>query len=169
MARHYTKEQKSEILRRILPPNNEDLDSLSEETGIPIETLRTWKYRPDKAGMAMDAPKKDTKKTKALSSADKFQIVLETANMTEIELGEYARKRGLYVEEIKAWRAACMNANGGVSETEQRLSKELRASEQARRQLEKDNVRKDKTIAEVTALLVLSKKAQAIWGATEEE
>ena len=100
----------------------------------------------------------------SMNSADKFQIVLETAALTEIELGEYARQRGLYVEEIKAWREACKNANGGATANEQRLAQELKVQQQENKALRKDNARKDKTIAEVTALLVLSKKAQAIWG-----
>ena len=43
---------------------------------------------------------------------DKFLIVVETATMSETELAEYARKTGLYVEQIMAWRDACMKANG---------------------------------------------------------
>ena len=39
---------------------------------------------------------------------DKFLIVVETASMSESELAEYARKKGLYVEQIKAWKDACM-------------------------------------------------------------
>lgn len=35
--------------------------------------------------------------------------------MSEAELAEYARKKGLYVEQIKAWKDACMNANGGIA------------------------------------------------------
>ena len=105
----------------------------------------------------------------SMNSADKFQIVLETAALTEIELGEYARQRGLYVEEIKAWREACKNANGGATANEQRLAQELKVQQQENKALRKDNARKDKTIAEVTALLVLSKKAQAIWGEIGDE
>jgi RNase P protein component len=37
------------------------------------------------------------------------------------------------------------------------------------RQLEREIVRKDKALAETAALLVLKKKAQAIWGDAEDE
>ena len=41
--------------------------------------------------------------------------------MNETELAEYARKKGLYVEQIKAWKDACMNANGGIAKEASRL------------------------------------------------
>jgi len=36
-----------------------------------------------------------------------------TAALNEAQLGEYGRKRGVYPEEIKAWRLACERANDG--------------------------------------------------------
>lgn len=82
--------------------------------------------------------------------------------MNETELAEYARKKGLYVEQIKAWKDACMNANGGVAKEASRLNRELKDFEKERRKLEKE-------FAEAEALLVLSKKANALWGESEDE
>ena len=89
--------------------------------------------------------------------------------MNETELAEYARKKGLYVEQIKAWKDACMNANGGIAKEAARLNRELRDSEKERRKLERELARKEKALAETAALLVLRKKADAIWGDPEEE
>ena len=89
--------------------------------------------------------------------------------MNETDLAEYARKKGLYVDQINAWRDACMNANGGVAREAARLNKELKNSEKERKKLEKELQRKEKALAEAAALLVLSKKANAIWGDREEE
>ena len=89
--------------------------------------------------------------------------------MSETELAEYARKKGLYVEQIKAWKDACMNANGGVAQEAARLTKELKAAERTNRQLQKELDRKEKALAETAALLVLRKKADAIWGDPEDE
>ena len=94
---------------------------------------------------------------------------IQTASMNETELAEYARKKGLYVEQIKAWRDACMNANGGVAKEAARLNKELKESEKERKKLEKELARKEKALAETAALLVLRKKANAIWGDAEDE
>ena len=62
-----------------------------------------------------------------------------------------------------------MNANGGVAREAARLNKELKNSEKERKKLEKELQRKEKALAEAAALLVLSKKANAIWGDREEE
>lgn len=89
--------------------------------------------------------------------------------MNETELAEYARKKGLYVEQIKSWKDACLNANGGVAKEAARLNRELKDSEKERKKLEKELQRKEKALAEAAALLVLSKKANAIWGEPEGE
>ena len=89
--------------------------------------------------------------------------------MNETELAEYARKKGLYIEQIKAWRDACMNANSGVAKEAARLSQQLKDSEKERRKLQKELQRKEKALAETAALLVLSKKANAIWGDPKDE
>lgn len=89
--------------------------------------------------------------------------------MNESELAEYARLKGLYVEQIKTWRDACMNANGGVAKEAAKLNRELKEEQKTRKKLEKEIQRKDKALAEAAALLVLSKKANAIWGESEDD
>lgn len=103
------------------------------------------------------------------STRDKFAIVVETATLSEIELSEYCRAKGLYVEQVEAWREACMQANGGVAEQATRLQKELRNKEREMKILARELKRKDAALAETAALLVLRKKARAIWGDPEEE
>lgn len=66
--------------------------------------------------------------------------------MSEADLAEYARKKGLYVDQIKSWRDACMNANGGGAREAARLSRELKAAERENRKLEKELARKDKAL-----------------------
>ena len=163
---NYSPELKEALLRRMLPPNNESISKISKEEGISEQTLRNWRDKARADGIA--APGKDALPDN-WSTQDKFLIVVETASMNETELAEYARKKGLYVEQIKAWRDACMNANGGVAKEAARLNKELKESEKERKKLEKELARKEKALAETAALLVLRKKADAIWGDPEDQ
>ena len=163
---NYSPELKEALLRRMLPPNNESISKISKEEGISEQTLRNWRDKARADGMA--APGKDALPDNC-STQDNFLIVVETASMNETELAEYARKKGLYIEQIKAWRDACMNANGGVAKEAARLNKELKESEKERKKLEKELARKEKALAETAALLVLRKKADAIWGDPEDE
>lgn len=163
---NYSKELKDALLRRMLPPNNESITKISREEGISEQTLRTWRDKARANGIA--APGIDAVADE-WSTQDKFLIVVETASMSETELAEYARKKGLYVEQIAAWRDACMNANGGVAQEAARLNRELKAVERDKKDLEKELARKEKALAEAAALLVLRKKANAIWGDNEDE
>ena len=163
---NYSPELKEALLRRMLPPNNESITKISREEGISEQTLRNWRDKARADGTA--APGTDAVPDD-WSTQDKFLIVVETASMSEAELAEYTRKKGLYVEQIKAWRDACMNANEGVAKQAAELSKKLKESERANRRLQKELERKEKALAETAALLVLRKKADAIWGDPEEE
>ena len=162
----YSKEYRESILRRIMPPNSESIARIAKEEGISEQTLRNWQKRARRDGYAAlgtDAQSEEW------STQDKFVIVVETASMNESELAEYARKKGLYVEQIKAWRDACMNANGGIAKEAARLNRALKDSQKERRKLERELHRKEKALAEAAALLVLRKKARAIWGDPEDE
>ena len=163
---NYSPEYKDAILRRMLPPNNESISKIAKEEGLSEQTLRNWRDKARKEGFATpgtDAQPDDW------TTQDKFLIVVETASLNETELAEYARKKGLYIEQIKAWKDACMNANGGIAREAARLNRELKESQKERKKLEKEIQRKDKALAEAAALLVLSKKANAIWGDPEDE
>ena len=99
---NYSPELKDALLRRMLPPNNESITKISREEGISEQTLCNWRDKARKEGYAVPDD---------WSTQDKFLVVVETASMNETELAEYARKKGLYIEQIKAWKDACMNAN----------------------------------------------------------
>ena len=162
----YSKEYRESILRRIMPPNSESIARIAKEEGISEQTLRNWQKRARRDGYA--APGTDAQ-SEEWSTQDKFVVVVETASMNESELAEYARKKGLYVDQIKAWRDACMNANGGIAKEAARLNRALKDSQKERRKLERELHRKEKALAEAAALLVLRKKARAIWGDPEDE
>lgn len=96
-------------------------------------------------------------------------MVLETANLSEIEFSEYCRERGIYPEQVKEWKEACMNANDNSKVGQSKASKELQEERRAKEKLEKELARKEKALAEAAALLVLRKKANAIWGTDSED
>jgi hypothetical protein len=88
--------------------------------------------------------------------------VLEYERMNEEQRGRYLRERGLYSVDIERWREEMLQA----------LSKKPKRGDpkdRRIRQLEGELRRKEKALAETAALLVLKKKAQAIWGDNEDE
>ena len=78
-------------------------------------------------------------------------------------------KKGLFKEQIEAWKKTCLSANTQEENRTKALSIELKEEKKQARQLEKELRKKEKALAEAAALLLLRKKAQAIWGDLEEE
>jgi len=149
----------------MMPPQNESVSKVARETGLAEATLYKWIQQAKAKGTPIPAGEQ---KAELWSTQDKFRIVVETASLSEAELAEYCRSKGLYVEQVQAWRDACLQANGGVAQEASRLQKELREKERSIKKLGKDLRRKDAALAETAALLVLRKKADAIWGDNED-
>jgi transposase len=165
-GKRYTKEEKTSIVKRMMPPNNESVGQLSDELGITEPTLYKWRKEARLAGKPTPG---DGQSSEQWSSEDKFLIVMETYAMNSAELAEYCRKKGLYKEQIEAWRVSCLHANGRESSQSKQLNQELKEEKQRSKTLEKDLRKKEKALAEAAALLLLRKKAQAIWGDQEDE
>jgi transposase len=166
LGKRYTNEMKESILKRMMPPNNEPISRLSDETGITEATLYKWRKDARAAGNATPG---DGQGSEQWNSEDKFLIVMETYAMNGAELAEYCRKKGLYIEQIEAWRDTCLNANGREFNQTKQLNQELKEEKKKAKMLEKDLLKKEKALAEAAAILLLRKKAQAIWGDQEDE
>ncbi len=164
MAR-YSLEKREWVLRQMMPPLNRSVVELSEETGITAVTLYAWRKQAQAAGVVVPG---DGKNSEAWSSADKFRVVLEVAGLSEVELAEYCRRKGLYIEQIQAWRVACEQANATSAEQGRALREQDKSSRQRIKALERDLRRKESALAEAAALLILRKKAEAIWGRDED-
>jgi transposase-like protein len=161
----YSEERKEVVLRKMLPPHNRSLKALALEEGISEATLYNWRRRARAQGRLL--PDADAG-PEAFSAADKFAAVVETAALNEAELGEYCRKRGLYPEQIRAWRAACEQANAWEDSRARQARGEEAEQRRRIRELERELRHKEKALAETAALLVLRKKAAAIWGEDED-
>lgn len=162
----YSEQRKAAVIQKMMPPHNTSIPALAKETGISGATLYNWRKQARLEGYAVPA---DGKNPEQWSSADKFAVVVETASMNEAELGEYCRQKGLYPEQIAAWREACLQANADQEARNQAQRKQGRQTRQQIKKLKRELRRKDKALAETTALMVLEKKARAIWGDGEDE
>lgn len=162
----YTQEFKESVLKRLLPPNSESVLSVSRSTRVSHQTLRNWIRDAHMQEMIKELP---SVPESHLSSAEKFKVVVETLSMSETELSSYAREHGLYVDEIREWRETCQNANETAEAASKRLKKELKATQKELGAVRKDLRKKEKALAETAALLVLRKKAEAIWGESGDD
>lgn len=153
----YTQEKKEHALALMSAPKNRPVAEVSHQTGVPEATLYLWRKQARSAGRAVPG---DGANPEQWSGADKLAIVLETAPLGEAELSEYCRRRGLYVEQISRWRDEAQAALGRQERAARDVSRQH--DRKRIRELERDLRRKEKALAETAALLVLSRKYEAL-------
>lgn len=161
----YPSERKEAVLKKMLPPHNKTIKELAQEEGICEATLYNWRKEARAQGRLL--PDGETS-PQGWCAADKFAAVVETAALNEEQLSAYCRRKGLYTEQIRQWREACEQANDWDRAQSQALRETRRADEKRIKELERELRQKEKALAETAALLVLRKKAQAIWGEAED-
>ena len=101
------------------------------------------------------------------SAAAKLTAVLESSELSDDELGEFLRRKGLHEAQLTEWRERLSKAAPDVFDPPRRQKPSL--EKKRIRELTKELWRKDKALAETAALLVLKKKAQAIWGDEDDD
>jgi transposase-like protein len=163
--KRYSAERKQSVIEKMMPPMNTPISRLSEDTGISDVTLYHWRKQARARGLVVPG---DGRNPEQWSAEDKFSVVLETASMNESELSAYCRKKGLYAEQIETWKQSCIDGNVNGVERERAVKAQTREDKRRIKSLERELRRKEKALAETAALLVLRKKAQAIWGEDED-
>jgi len=93
-----------------------------------------------------------------------MQALLDTNGMDDGGLGVYLRRTGLHSDPLEAWRKEAMGALGGGANKGKRTPDQRRV-----RQLERELRRKDRALAEATALLVLKKKFESLFEDEEDD
>ncbi len=144
----------------MLPPNNMAIRQLSHEERVSEVPLHKWRAAARGKGQLL--PDADAG-PEGWSSHDKFAAVLETAAPNEADLAEYCRKRGLYPAQITARRSACEQANDRDRASTARLGQATKEEKKRVKDLERQLARKKKALTKAAALLILRKKAAAIW------
>jgi transposase len=157
--RTYSEEFKAQIMAQMLPPTHRGIPELARETGIPKDTLYTWR---GKQRMAVATTGAQGPAVEGFTSADQFHRVVESAALNAQEVGEFCRRRGLYPEQLAAWREACLVANTPPPRREEPA--ECRALRRRNSELESELRRKEKALAEAATLLVLQKKVRVLLG-----
>jgi len=166
VQKRYSAEFKEAIVKKMMPPHPVSVSQLSRDTGVSDVTLYKWRKDYQNQGVAVPA---NTKNSNEWTAENKLAVVIETAAFNEIKLSEYCRNKGLYREHIDQWKIAALSGYKSSAQQEKTQSQHRREDKQKINQLERELNRKEKALAETAALLVLSKKWEAIWGENEED
>lgn len=163
MPKTYSNSFKDSAIKQMMPPLNRSVAELAVALNVTPQSLRNWRQMARDKGLIVPG---NGKSSDQWSSSDKFNAVMETAPLSEVEISQYCRIKGIYPEQIQEWRQACQNANPVI---ELKPSAEKTAELRRIKELERLLIKSDAGRAEAEALLELRKKANAIWGKDKED
>lgn len=164
--RDRTSEEYKKAIVRKLSTTTLSQRQFAIEEGIGFSTLHKWKtkYAINSTSHNHSQPAKSN----GWSAEQKFGLVLESASLSELELGEYCRRKGIYTEQLCEWRQACIQGNMKANDQKKKIDAASKADKKRIKELERELARKDKALAEAAALLILRKKLDALWSDDEE-
>lgn len=158
MAKHHSEAFRKQAIEKLINRKEKTVDDIAKEVGVSNFTLYAWQR---KMMMGHKSKKSD------VHNADRFETLLSFYTTPESKQGEFLRSKGLTTDQISAWKQEIRNKLDAKESKTDRIKEQeqlLRITE-----LERQIRRKDKALAETAALLVLSKKAEALWGTTSDE
>lgn len=152
--------KKAMVARFLEEPENR-IGEFSRKNGIPESCLRNW-IRESETGILDDMNK--PKHYRYWTLEEKFTAIIEFEKLSDDEKGKWLRKQGMKLERIKLWQdeiyssLKSLNQKGSTSKGNKEIE-----------DLKKELDRKNKALAEASALLFTKKKIDAIFGENREE
>jgi transposase len=162
----YSEDFKRAMVEKIARPGGPSATALSKDVGVAQCTLSKWV----KQYASVTAVKKSRdRRPKDWTAEDKLRAIKETANMSEAELGAYLRREGVHASNLEQWEKEIVEGLQSLSVGRGRPRSRSSEDKKKIKELERDLRRKEKALAETTALIVLKKKAELIWGLVEDD
>jgi transposase-like protein len=162
----YSPERKAALLKMLLPPLSLSMAEVARREGCSDMSLFYWRKQAAARGTQLSETKQPTENWSAES---KLTVIIESSALSELELGEYCRRKGIFPEQITDWRKAFIANSSKQSAYKKVESGQSRDDKNRIRELERELRRKDAALAETAALLVLRKKLNAYWGDDSED
>jgi transposase len=150
----YSQEFKDAIVTKVINRGDLGIAEVCAREGIKVGSVYRW-MRRDTLGMM-----KTKTGSKSWSAREKLQAVSETLSTSEADTGLYLRREGLYSHQVDEWRGQVLASL--ESAPKRPTAKDGR--DDRIKELEREVLRKDKALAEASALLILQKKVSLIWG-----
>jgi transposase len=155
----YSKDFKDAIVVKVLNRGDRTIAEVCGDEGVAIGSINGWMKESGIVPANM--------KRKKWSAEEKLDALSDTRKMPDAELGVYLRKAGLHSLRLTEWRADVLKSLDGALAKPQAPKKDER--DLKIKDLEREILRKDKALAEASALLILQKKVHLIWERSEEE
>ncbi len=160
---------KTRMVSKMVGPDGVSANALSAQVGIGQPTLSRWlrQARTVSSMTKKSARSKSSARARRpqdWSAEEKLRVVVESMGLADEELGAFLRKAGLHQAQLDEWLTTARS-----SLSVRKGPKKPSAESKRIRELERELRRKEKALAEAAALLILKKKAQAIWGDEDDD
>jgi transposase-like protein len=161
--RYYSEDFKRAAVAKMAAPGGRSATSLSKELGVSQTSLSQWLRERGTLEVTGEVMKQH--RAEDWTAEEKVTAVLDFEKLAEEQRGIFLREKGLHEATLVRWKAEIvegMKLKPFVQGKKDPQQKRIAA-------LERELRRKDAALAEAAALLVLKKKADAIWGEEKDE
>lgn len=163
----YSAKFKEKMIAKMVGPQGRSANALAVESGVAQSTLSGWLRQAKLGSMTDEKQSRSGSRRKRWTPEEKLRVVREATGIDEAGLGALLRREGLHQADLDRFRQEVLEAAGEGFAARKKHSGPT--PEQKRlKKLEKELKRKDKALAEAAALLVLRKKAEALFPSEEE-
>lgn len=157
---HLSLEAKENIVRKALKREGTTLIAIAKEHNIGYSTIQRWIKE-----FGSGTLKESSGSKKPINKSEILNHIIATANLDDVSLGEYCRKHGIYSHQLQEWRKDMTKSSDNNNEDKSNIKKLKLENDRLKKELK----RKEKALAEASALLVMKKKADLIWGEDEDD
>ena len=170
MITSYNNGFKARMVQRMTGAGAISAMALSREVGVSQTSLSKW-LREARRIVTMSNKREDrsggARRPKDWTPEEKLKAVVAAAATPDAEIGEFLRKHGLHEAQLKEWRETIVEAFA----TGKKRAPAAKPSGEAKRisELERELHRKDRALAEVTALLAIKKKLDLLMGVPDDD
>lgn len=159
------------MILKLTSPRGPSVPELAAKVAVSESTLSRWLREATTVRRTMSDEQQNggrparARRPEDLTPEAKLRVLREAARLQGPELGAFLRREGVHEADLARWRdAADEAALAALAGRRQRSAEQKRV-----RKLESELRRKEKALAEAAALLVLAKKARALWGDNEDD
>ena len=146
---------------------DQTLKDIADNISVGYSTLQTWIRLAKQNKLENPETNMSTEKSpQSWTKTQRLEAVMDSHGLNDEQLSSYCRKNGIYPHHLKEWETDFLSDHQGAESLSRQEQKKLKKEN---KRLQQELNRKDKALSETAALLVLSKKCQAIWGEKEAD
>lgn len=159
--RKYTAGFKQEAVKKALSRSaSTTIRMIATDIGIGYSTLHKWILDAKQHELEPMAQSTTEKRPQDWTREERLDMIIKCAAMNDEEMSACCRQSGIYLHHLKQWRSDFI-ADPGAAKTS--VNADTKPLKREIKKLQQDLRRKEKALSETAALLVLSKKLEAIW------